>query len=275
LPKIQRHAIDLNDGAALAALIRTLQPAHIFHLASATVVAGMPAAPAELVKTNLLGTINLIEACDPVAYHSLICAGDSFEYTPSSDPLREVDACQPVALHGITKLAATLYAKARAETAGRPIVTLRMFSTYGPGDNPRRLVPRVIDGALNGTPILLSRPEIARDWIYVDDVVALYLEVASQAPRVAGKIFNAGTGCRSDLRDVVTTILRLTSPQAQPRWGAFTAPDHDAHPWVADMRYTFETFQWRPRVRLEDGLERTVAAARKLLEFGLAVPGAG
>ena len=55
-------------------------------------------------------------------------------------------------------LAATLHAQAIAHSRGRPIVTLRLFSTYGPFDNPRRLVSRVIAGALEGTPIMLSRP---------------------------------------------------------------------------------------------------------------------
>jgi nucleoside-diphosphate-sugar epimerase len=261
LPKIKTHAIDLTDSVALGTMVRALRPEQIFHLASATVVAGTTAAPSELVATNLMGTINLIEACESVDYRGLVCTGDSFEYTPSPDPLRESSACQPLSLHGITKLAATLYARGRALTAGRPVVTLRMFSTYGPNDNPRRLVPRMIAAALDGTPMLLSRPEIARDWIYVDDVVALYLEVGDQASRVAGKIFNAGSGRGSDLEAVVTAILRLASSQAEARWGAFPAPDHDAHPWIADMQQTFETFRWRPLVSLDEGLRRTIAAA--------------
>jgi nucleoside-diphosphate-sugar epimerase len=136
-----------------------------------------------------------------------------------------------------------------------------MFSTYGPDDNPRRLVPRVISAALAGTPMLLSRPEIARDWTYVDDVVELYLEAADQASRVAGLVFNAGSGCCYNLDAVVTNVLRLTSSQAEVRWGAFPATDHDVHPWIADMQQTFDTFRWRPRVPLDDGLRRTIAAA--------------
>ena len=65
-----------------------MQPEQIFHLASATVVAGAEAARAELVGTNLPGTINLIEACEAIDYQGLVCTGDSFEYTPSAEPLR-------------------------------------------------------------------------------------------------------------------------------------------------------------------------------------------
>jgi nucleoside-diphosphate-sugar epimerase len=261
LPQIQTHTVDLTDGPGITKLVRTLRPRHVFHLASSTVVAGSVGAPIELVNGNFLGTINIIEACDSIDHCSLVCTGDSFEYSPSLKPLRETSPCQPESLHGITKLAATLYARARARAEELPIVTLRLFSTYGPGDNPRRLVPRVIAGARAGTPILLSRPEIARDWIYVDDVVELYLEAAQRAAQVSGQVFNVGSGRKSDLKEVVETILRLVSTNAETRWGAFPVPDHDAYPWVADMGLTFRSFSWRPKISLEEGLRHTIAAS--------------
>jgi len=177
-------------------------------------------------------------------------------------PLKESDVCRPDTLHGITRLGATLYAQARARNLGRPIVTLRLFSVYGPRDHPRRLVPRVIAGALAGTPIALSRPEIARDWVYVDDIVDLYMEASRMPARLAGGVFNAGSGRASCIADVVETVLRLTGSRAEARWGAFPAAAHDAGCWVADMRQTFDAFVWRPRIALEEGLERAIAAVR-------------
>jgi nucleoside-diphosphate-sugar epimerase len=261
LGKLHTHAIGLNDRAGLANLVRAVRPEQIFHLASATVVAGAAAPSIELIETNLLGTINLIDACDAVDYQSLVCTGDSFEYAPSAEPLHESGVCEPETLHGISKLAATLYAK--AQSVGRPIVTLRLFSTYGPGDNPRRLVPRIIAGALQRTPVSLSRPEITRDWIYVDDVVRLYLEAATRAAQITGNVFNAGSGLATSLAQIVDIVFRLTASSAEIRWGVFPAPKHDDHPWIASMRHTFETFQWRPQVSLEEGLRLTIDAFRR------------
>jgi nucleoside-diphosphate-sugar epimerase len=197
-----------------------------------------------------------------VAYKSLVVTGDSFEYTSSRAPLAETMCCQPESLHGITKLAATLQAQAVARTSGRPIVVLRAFSTYGPYDNPRRLVPKVIQAALADTPIGLSRPEIARDWIYVDDVVDLYLAASRYATDLAGQVFNAGTGESGDLAKIVDMILRLTGSRSEARWGQFSAPAHDDYPWVADMGATFAALDWRPRVSLEEGLRKTIIAMR-------------
>jgi nucleoside-diphosphate-sugar epimerase len=164
-------------------------------------------------------------------------------------------------MHGISKLAATLYAQ--AQSVGRPIITLRLFSTYGPGDNPRRLVPSIIAGALQRTPVSLSRPEIARDWIYVDDVVDLYLEAARRTAHVTGNVFNVGSGLATRLAEIVDIVFRLTASNAEIRWGVFPAPKHDDSPWVADMHHTFEAFQWRPRISLEEGLRRSIDALRQ------------
>jgi len=252
--------VALTDAPALAALVRSIRPERIFHLAAATVVAGATGSAAELVEVNLLGTVGLIQACDAVGYQGLVTTGDSFEYTASARPLVEADRCEPDTLHGITKLGATLYAQAVARARSRPIVTLRLFSTYGPDDNPRRLVPRVIAGALSNEPIQLSRREISRDWVYVEDVVDLYLEAGDRAGELRGEVFNAGSGTAVTIGEITDQLLRLTGSDAKPAWGVFPAPAHDATPWIADMAHTFAAFDWRPRTALEAGLGLTIAA---------------
>jgi nucleoside-diphosphate-sugar epimerase len=256
------HHADLLDAESLRAVVRAARPSHVFHLAAAAMVGGASAAAADLLSVNLLGTINLIDACEAVDYRGLVSTGDAFEYGPTVGPLRESGACRPDTLMGITKLGATLHAAAVARERGRPIVTLRPFSTYGPDDHPRRLVPKVVAGALAGTPIALSRPEIARDWVFVEDLVELYVE-AARTPGAMGQVFNAGSGREVDIAGIVDTVRRITETRAELRWGAFPAAPHDAHRWVADMRRTFERFRWRPRTSLEDGLRATIAATAR------------
>lgn len=263
LPQVTTHVADLRDPASLGAAVAAARPDYVFHLAAATVVAGATDAASDLIGINLLGTVHLIDACEARDYRGMVTTGDSFEYTPSMGRLSEAAACHPTALHGITKLAATLQAEAVARERGRPIVTLRLFSTYGPADHPRRLVPRIIAGALAGTDLPLSRPAIGRDWVYIDDLVDLYLEAASRAEDLAGEVFNAGSGELGSIGDVVAMILRLTGSRAEARWGTFEAPHHDQYPWVADPTRTFSRFGWRPRISLEEGLARTIAAMRE------------
>jgi nucleoside-diphosphate-sugar epimerase len=263
LPRVTVHVADLRDLDALRAALAAARPDYVFHLAAATIVAGASAAASELIGTNLLGTVQLIEACEAVGYRGMVTTGDSFEYAPSRARLSEATPCRPTALHGITKLAATHYARSVALERARPIVTLRLFSTYGPGDHPQRLVPRAIAAALAGAPLPLSRPEVTRDWVYVDDLIDLFLEAALTAGRESGEVFNAGSGDARSIGEVVERIIRLTGSCAEPRWGVFDPPPHDAYPWVADPSWTFARFVWRPRVSLEEGLRRTIAAIRQ------------
>ncbi len=258
--RLHKHVVRLEDAPGLQRVMKAVRPHRIFHLAAATVVAGTTGSVAELIEVNFLGTINLIEAAELVPYRSFVTTGDSFEYTASAFPLRENERCEPDTAHGITKLGATLFAQRVARERGRPIVILRLFSTYGPGDNPRRLVPKVIESALANTPIRLSRPDIVRDWVYIDDVVDLYIEAAEKADALSGRVFNAGSGAATPIGEIVSMLLRIAHSKASPEWGVFPAPAHDATPWVADTSQTFGAFAWRPRLALETGLRATLAA---------------
>jgi len=270
--RVTLHDGDVLDPDGLRRIVRVVAPTQVFHLAAAAMVAGAAGSARTLVDANLLGAVNLIDACDGVGYRGLVNTGDAFEYGPTAGPLRESAACQPDTLVGITKLAATLHATAVARGRGRPIVTLRPFSAYGPDDHPRRLVPRLIGAALAGTAVELSRPDIARDWIYVEDLVELYVE-AGCTPAAMGHVFNAGSGREEDIAGIAATVHRLVGAAAELRWGAFPAAPHDAHHWVADMRRTFETFAWRPRTSLERGLGATIAAMARRAEVAGAPAG--
>jgi nucleoside-diphosphate-sugar epimerase len=260
LPQVHRHVGALEDLDGLRDIANRVRPEVIFHLASATVVAGSAAAAGPLVTANLLGTVNLLDACATIDYRAMVIAGDSFEYAASFEPLEESNHTPPDSLHGITKLAATLYAQSIASAHGRRIVILRLFSTYGPNDNPRRFIPRVVTAGLTGAPLTLSRRSIARDWVYVDDMVALFVEASQRAPQKPGRVFNAGSGISTDLGTIVDTVLQLTGSTVQPAWGVFPEPEHDAYPWVADVHRTFSEFDWRPVTNLETGLRATIAS---------------
>lgn len=258
LPHVQRHVGSLQSAEQLRSIVREARPEYVYHLAAATLVAGTAPASADLIGVNFLGTVQLLEALDPIDYAGFVSTGDSFEYSPQHTRLAESENCHPDALHGVAKLATTLYGQALAKSKQRPILTLRLFSTYGPGDHPRRLVPKVIQGALAGTPISLSRPTIARDWVYMDDVVDLYLLAAANAGRLAGSVLNAGSGVSTNLGEIVSLLLRLTESRSETRWGVFPAPHHDDFPWVADPEAVQAALGWAPKISLEAGLQATI-----------------
>lgn len=260
LSDLRTHDIDLRDAPGLRRAVEAVRPEYIFHLGGAPSAAGATGSASELVAVSLLGTVNLIDACESVDYAALIHTGDAFEYGASAEPLRETVGGRPDSLPGIIKLAATLYAQFVARRSGRPIVALRLFSAYGPRNHPGRLVPRIIAGALAGTPIHLSRPDVTRDWVYVDDLVELYLAASRQARSVAGEVLNAGSGRSTAIVELVDRVARLTGADPEVRWGGFPPSPHDATPWVADTGHTRRTLGWRSLTSLDDGLRATIAS---------------
>ncbi len=251
---VRLHAVALSDRSALRRTVHAIAPRYVIHLAGAAVHAGLAAPALELVRTNLLGTINLIDACEGVPYAGFVNTGDAFEYGPKRRPAKESDHCRPRTLDGMTKLNTTLYARYAALALGKPIVTLRLFSVFGPMDHPRRLVPQVMECARRRIPLRASSPAVARDYLYVEDAAELYLRSMAAAERLAGEVLNAGSGRSTSVGDLVKRIDALTGRRLEVHWGEFPLASHDRGCWVADMTKTRTLLRWKPKFSFEQGL---------------------
>jgi len=256
------HSERLRDRLSLRRLAARVRPDYVFHLAAATMHGGRSAPAKEIMTTTLLGTVNLIEACEAVPYRCFVITGDGFEYGPSRRAPRESDPCRPTTVDGIAKLAASLYALHVARQRQRPITIVRPCSVYGARDDPRRLISRLVDAALDRRPVALSHPRVARDFLYVDDIVELYLALIRRPARVIGEIFNAGSGRQTALGELVRLITRLSGTPCDARWGTYAVAAHDTEPRRADVSKARAILGWRPRTSLQRGLAHTIAAAR-------------
>lgn len=258
LPRLKVFYGDLNDSVALAQIVRDAEPTEIFHLAASTIRSGIAAADEEVIRTNFLGTVNLLKSLQDTPYRCFVHAGSFLEYGIKRGSVKESDRCEPMDVYSISKLSATLYGQAVAAAHGKPILTLRTFTPYGPGMQPGRLVYEVIDKALRSEPIALTAPSITRDFIFVEDLVDLYLECMEQKRLSSGAVFNAGTGRATTLEDFVATVLKKIKSASSMKWGALPNVSYDSDRWQANMRKTFSAFSWRPKHRLEDGIDKTI-----------------
>jgi nucleoside-diphosphate-sugar epimerase len=243
---------DLRDHEGLTALVRALAPDRVLHLGAAAMHAGRSPDAAELIATNLGGTVTLLDACRDLPVEAFVNVGDAFEYGPGSGALAETTPCTPTSLDGITKLAASLYGAAVANATGLPVVSVRPFSIVGRDDDPRRLVPRLVATARAGEGIALSDRRVVRDFVAVADVVELLELAAEQAGRVAGRVFNCGSGLATTLGDVVATVEAVTGRTIDAEWGAFPVAEHDLDHPVADTAAAATELGWRPTRSLAD-----------------------
>lgn len=259
-----RHLVDLRDEVAVGQTVAAIRPHVIYHLATYGGFADQRDSSA-IFAANLMGTVYLLRACENVGFHCFVNTGSSSEYGIKTAPMGEGDLLEPIGDYGVTKSAATLFCRSEALQKELPVVTLRLFSPYGPWDDPKRFVPYVMKSLLRGEPPRLSTPDSVRDYIYIDDVVDLYLKV-STVPQLSGEIFNVGSGVQHSLGEVVSLIGEIIGNGIEPVWGAAARRRVEPHSWVADMGRTKRATGWEPSTQLRAGLRSTVAWLRDHLE---------
>jgi nucleoside-diphosphate-sugar epimerase len=235
---------NLNDG------IKNIRPDCLFHFAAYGAYSWQTDFP-QMVETNLIGTANLIQACQAAEVGAFINIGSSSEYGLKKSAPAETGHLEPNSHYAITKAAATMHC--HTQDFGMHMVTLRPYSIYGPYEEPNRLIPTLlIHGLENKLPPLVN-PDVARDFVYVDDMVSACLLAASPDTE-SNEIYNVGTGVQTSIRQIVELSIELMAISAAPEWGSMENRQWDTQCWVADSQKIQSILGWKPKVSLKDGL---------------------
>lgn len=255
--QIHVHRGDLNEAERLRDLIADIQPSVIYHLAVHGAYPAQTDAD-EIIRTDVFGTWNLLKACSEIDYKVFVNTGSSSEYGSKQYAMRETDLLEPASYYAVAKAAQTLVSQHMARADHRAINTFRLFSVFGPYEEPSRLVPTLIQRCLEGKALHMVSPDTARDFVFVDDVVEAYLQIG-QLTLHCGEVFNIGTGIQSSMRDVVRSVLRSTGAKVKVNWGSMPARTWDTETWLADTAKVRRALKWAPKTSLQEGIERTTA----------------
>src|SRR5690606_13796615 len=154
--------------------------------------------------------------------------------------------------YAAAKWASSGYARMFAALYDLPVVTARIFMTYGPAQPDRnKLIPYVTDCLLRGDAPKLTSGERLVDWVYVDDVVEGLLASALE-PAAAGQTVDLGSGELVPIRTVVEHLVRIARPEATPEFGALPGRPME-HSRVADVAASRALIGWSPTTSLADG----------------------
>lgn len=254
---LQIHSVDVLDRQAIRALVRQTAPQAVLHLAAHGAYERQDDAP-RILQTNVLGTYHILEAALGGGVRVFVSAGSSSEYGYQSEPMRENDRLEPNSVYAVAKAAQTHLCSLLGRGGNTGVVSFRLFSVYGPWEEPTRLIPTVIRRARRGQALELAAPETARDFVYVGDVLDLLLAFERLA-KLRGEIFNLGTGVQSTLRDVVAAVELALGRPVEAHWGAMQARRWDTARWQADVSRAREVLDWTPRYSLAPGIGRMAA----------------
>ncbi len=258
LPQLTSYEVDITDADRVREVMHEVKPDGVVHLAASNIKSGVTASDEEVVRVNILGIRNLLTGLADIDYQFFINTGSFLEYGMKKKPLVEEDRCDPTELYSVTKLASTLYSQSVARATGKPIISFRLFTPYGPEIQPGRLIYELVSHALRNEEIKLTAPSITRDFIFIDDIIDLYMEGIERAKDLKGEIFNLGSGQASTLETAVGEVVSITNSKSKVMWGALQNVQYDSELWQADMKKTFTHFNWRPRHTLKEGLTKTI-----------------
>ncbi|MBU6500570.1 MAG: NAD(P)-dependent oxidoreductase [Patescibacteria group bacterium] len=256
--KVNVYEGNLLDKNEIAKIVAACSPRGVFHLAASNIMSGKTAPDEEVLETNVLGTINVMNAAHDNKCNFFVQTGTFTEYGKKNSPLKETDPSEPADLYSITKLMATLYGKGLARASDLHVVTLRIFTPYGPDIQKGRLVYNLIEQALKNGDLNLTNPKVSRDFIFVEDLVKFIIEAGEKAEKYGGEIFNAGTGVKTMLGEIAELVIKLTNSKSKVVAGKLESVPYDSEFWQADMEKTYKNFQWRPAHSLEQGLLKTI-----------------
>ncbi len=249
--------VDLRDPAALERVVTDVRPEAIFHLAAHGAYSWQKDLDAMLA-VNVRATEALLVAAREVGA-AMVNAGSSSEYGYQDHAPGEDERVEPNSQYAVTKVAATHLCRLAAATGGPQAVTLRLYSIYGPWEEPGRLMPTLVRRAARGEWPPLVGPATARDFVWVEDACDAFIRSATTPLRDPGAVINIASGAQTTLEAVVTTARRVLRVQANPVWGSMPARSWDTSTWVGDPSAAERLLGWKATTPLDEGLKRMAA----------------
>ncbi|WP_052341801.1 NAD-dependent epimerase/dehydratase family protein [Salinarimonas rosea] len=249
---------DLTDAAACRALVARARPDALVHGAWTTTPGRFWSDPANLAWLEA-GTA-LLDAFGAAGGRRAVGLGTCAEYATGDARLDEATTpIRPATPYGAAKAALFHAGTAAALAHGISFAWARLFTPYGPGEPPGKLIGSVARALVAGERVATTEGTQERDFLYVSDIaeaVAALLDSAVEGP------VNVGSGEAVRLRDLVARIAVQAGGANRVDLGARPRPPHDPDSMVAAVTRLTTEVGFRPAVSLDDGLARTVAAVR-------------
>jgi UDP-glucose 4-epimerase len=241
---------DMAEIAAVRELFHEVKPEVVFHLSGLATASPDRDLVLPTFHSLLVSTVNILMAAAESHSRRIVLAASLTE------PQSGHSKITPGSPYAAAKWASGAYARMFHRLYDVPVVMVRPFMTYGPGQDERKLIPYVVLSLLKGETPKLTSGQQEIDWIYVDDVMDGFLAAAS-APEIEGQTIDLGSGMLVPIRTVVGLLIQLMDANVEPLFHAL--PDRPYEPVrAADITDADTKLGWKPRTSLEEGLKRTI-----------------
>jgi NAD dependent epimerase/dehydratase len=263
---------DIRDSA----FVRRITQGHdiVFHLAALIAIPHSYAAPQCYAETNVLGTLNVLEAAREIGIGRVVHTSTSEVYgTALTMPITESHPLQGQSPYSASKVGADMMAESFARSFDLPVAILRPFNTFGPRQSERAVIPTIIRQALDPScrAIYVGDTSTIRDFTFVSDTAEAFLAIGSATNIEFGRAYNAGSGKAVTIHEIVDLVRGLTNchwpVEHDPKRMRPSASEVRA--LLADSSRLTSDTGWRAHVDLREGLRRTISWWRDRLAGGL------
>jgi NAD dependent epimerase/dehydratase len=260
--RIEIRRGDIRDAAFVRRILRGQDV--VFHLAALIAIPYSYLAAQSYVETNVLGTLNLLEAAREIGVARIIHTSTSEVYgTALTLPIAESHPLQGQSPYSASKIGADMMAEAFARSFDLPVTILRPFNTYGPRQSERAVIPTVIRQVLDSSCAAIRIGDIStvRDFNFVDDTVAAFLAIGLAADIEFGRAYNAGSGKAVSVAEMIDLVIGLAgcAKPVEHDPDRMRPADSEVRALLADSSRLTAAVGWQPGVDLRDGLTRTIA----------------
>lgn len=249
---------DLRDPEAVRGAVKDVDL--VFHLGALISIPFSYLDPRNVVETNILGTLNVLNAVREFSIEKMIHTSSSEVYgTARYVPINERHPLQAQSPYSASKIAADKLVESYHLTYGLPLTTVRPFNTYGPRQSARAVIPTIISQALNGDEVHLGSLHPSRDLTFVSDTVDGILQ-AMESPGAIGEVINLGTGVEISIGELAEKIVGLMGKEVKVIYdeSRVRPPKSEVERLVADNSKAGKLLGWQPAIDLEKGLIRTI-----------------
>ena len=258
-----------------AAFVRRLLAGQhvVFHLAALIAIPHSYLAAQSYVATNIVGTLNVLEAAREAGVQRVVHTSTSEVYgTAQSVPIDELHPLHGQSPYAASKIGADMMAEAFARSFDLGVVILRPFNTFGPRQSERAVIPSLIRQFLDPQceAIRVGDTSTIRDFSYVEDTASAFLAVGAHPTIRFGVPYNAGSGTAVRISELIG-LLRTTTGIEKPLFQQqerLRPANSEVRALQADASRIQTEVGWQPKTTLRDGLARTVAWWRERLDAG-------
>lgn len=252
---------DLRDADTVRRVARDVSV--IFHLGAHIGIPYSYASPRDVVETNVMGTVNVLEAARAGQVRILHTSTSEVYGTAQRVPIDESHPLQGQSPYAASKIGADNLAESYYRSFEVPVSIVRPFNTFGPRQSARAVLPTIITQALTKDVVRLGSLTPTRDWTYVTDTAAGFVAVA-KSDKTVGQTLNLGTGTEHSIEDAISIVSRLVGHRldVEEEQARKRPPSSEVERLLADNGRVRELCDWSPQVSFEEGLRLTLDWAR-------------